>query len=193
MTRIAANTALILIDVQDGMDDPSHGTRNNPDAETNMARLLADWRASGRPVFHVQHMSTDPHSTLRPNQPGNAIKQVVAPQADEPIIQKQVNSAFIGTNLEARLRSAGIESLVLVGLTTGHCVSTTARMAGNLGFTVYVVADATACFGHAGYDGQYYPAETIHAVSLVSLQDEFAAIVTTAQLLDASSREDQNG
>lgn len=183
MNRVIESAALMIIDVQDGLADPTHGRRNNPDAENNMARLLAHWRAAARPIFHVQHMSTNPHSTLRPDQPGNAIKRMVAPQGSEPVIQKRVNSAFIGTDLEARLRGMGIETVVLVGLTTEHCVSATARMAGDLGFKVYVVADATACFDHIGYDGLLYPAETVHVVSLVSLQDEFATIVTTDQVL----------
>ena len=135
MPAITAKTALLLIDVQEGLDDPRLGPRNNPDAEANMARLLADWRAHKRPIFHVQHMSTEPESPLRPELPGNAIKAIVAPQGDEALIRKNVNSAFIGTDLEARLRAAGIDTLVIVGLTTDHCVSTTTRMAGNLGFT----------------------------------------------------------
>src|SRR5664279_3161614 len=168
MTAISDKTALILIDVQDGLDDPVWGKRNNPDAESNMARLLADWRRKRRPIYHVQHMSRRPTSPLRPNQPGNAIKRMVAPQGDEPVIQKTVNSAFIGTSLEERLREAEIESVVIVDLTTNHCVETTARMAGNLGFTTFVVDDATATFDRMGYDGTHYPAETIHAVSLAS-------------------------
>jgi nicotinamidase-related amidase len=184
MTVLTDKTALIIIDVQDGLDDPRLGKRNNPDAESNMARLLADWRRRGRPIYHVQHMSTQPHSTLRPELPGNAIKRIVAPQGDEPVIQKTTSSAFVGTNLADRLRGAGIQSVVLVGLTTEHCVSTTARMAGDLGFTTYVVADATACHEHTGYDGTHYPAEIVHSTALVSLQDEFATILKTDQLLD---------
>lgn len=184
MALLTDKTALIIIDVQDGLDDPRLGKRNNPDAESNMARLLADWRTKERPIYHVQHMSTNPKSTLRPNQPGNAIKRIVAPQGEEPIIQKTVNNAFIGTDLKTRLEGEGIQSVVIVGVTTEHCVSTTARMAGDLGFTTFVVADATACHDHTGYDGTYYPPETVHAVALVSLQDEFATILTTDQVLD---------
>jgi nicotinamidase-related amidase len=110
MLSITNNTALIIIDVQDGLDEPRLGKRNNPNAESNMARLLAEWRAKGRPIYHVQHMSTEPNSPLRPELPGNAIKRIVAPQGDEPVIQKTVNSAFIGTDLEDRLKKAGIES-----------------------------------------------------------------------------------
>jgi nicotinamidase-related amidase len=184
MPSLPDRTALIIIDVQDGLDDPSLGKRNNPDAETNMARLLAAWRTWGRPIYHVKHMSTRPTSPLRPNQPGNAIKRIVAPQGGEPVIQKTVNNAFIGTDLEERLRKADILSVVIVGLTTEHCVSATARMAGDLGFTTIVVADATANHDRTGYDGKYYSAEAIHAISLVSLQDEFATILNTDQLLD---------
>ncbi len=184
MTIITDKTALMIIDVQDGLDEPRLGKRNNPDAERNMARLLAAWRTSGRPVYHVQHMSTNPNSPLRPDQPGNAIKRIVAPQGDEPVIQKTVNSAFVGTDMENRLREAGIQSLVIVGLTTQHCVSSTARMASDLGFKTIVVDDATATHESISYDGVHYPAESVHAISLASLHREFATIVKTHQLLD---------
>jgi len=184
MTSLTDKTALIIIDVQDGLDDPRLGKRNNPDAESNIARLLAAWRTTGRPIYHVQHMSTTPNSPLRPDQPGNAIKRIVAPQVDEPVIQKTVNNAFIGTDLEDRLREEDIQSVVIVGLTTNHCVSTTARMAGDLGFTTFVVDDATATHDCSGYDGAHYPAETVHAISLASLHGEFATILKTDQLLD---------
>lgn len=184
MTALDDRTALIIIDVQDGLDDPALGKRSNPHAESNIARLLALWRMKGRPIYHVQHMSTNPNSPLWPDKPGNAIKQIVAPVADEPVIRKTVNNAFVGTDLADRLREAGIPSVVIVGLTAEHCVSTTARMAGDLGFKTIVVEDATASHEHSGYDGTHYPAEVVHSVSLVSLQDEFATILKTDQLLD---------
>ncbi len=179
--------ALLVIDVQEGFDDPSWGPRNNPDAEQNIAKLLAAWRAAGRPVFHAQHMSTEPGSTLRPGQRGNTIKAAAAPLLGEPVIQKRVNSCFIGTGLEEQLRQAGISSLVLVGITTNHCVSTTARMAGNLGFEVVVVSDATATFDRRGPDGTFYPASLMHAVGLAELHQEFAAILSTASILASLS------
>jgi nicotinamidase-related amidase len=182
--EIDEHTALIIVDVQDGLDEPRLGRRSNPDAETNMARLLASWRASRRPIFHIQHMSTEPNSPLRPELPGNAIKKVVAPAGDEPVIQKSVSNGFIGTELEQRLRAAGVDAVVVVGLTIEHCVSSTARVASDLGFRTIVVADATACHDRTGYDGNYYPAEDIHRLALVSLQDEFATIVTTDALLE---------
>lgn len=180
-----AQPALLIIDVQQGLDDPKLGQRNNPDAERNMARLLAAWREAERPIYHVQHMSTNPESPLWPEKAGNAIKPEVAPQGDEPLYQKSVNSAFIGTELEQHLKDAGITDLLIVGLTTDHCVSTSVRMASNLGFRVQLVADATAAHERAGYDGAHYPAETIHQLALVNLQDEFAEIVTTDVALKA--------
>ncbi|MGH9456103.1 MAG: cysteine hydrolase family protein [Thermoanaerobaculia bacterium] len=176
-------TALILIDIQQAFDDPRWGPRNNPDAERNAARLLDAWRRAGRPVFHVQHMSAEPDSPLRPGLPGNAIKEEVQPLDGEPLLHKSVNSAFIGTDLEQRLRAGGVDEIVTVGLTTNHCVSTTARMAGNLGFRTFVVSDATATFETTSPAGHRYTAEEMHDMGLAELSGEFATIVTTEELL----------
>lgn len=184
MIEIAQNIALLIIDVQKGFDDPFWGERNNPQAEDNIARLLETWRKRGRPVFHVQHMSISPTSPLHPSRPGNAIKDALQPRPGEPLIQKTVNSAFIGTDLEQQLRNMGCTSLVIVGLTTPHCVSTTTRMAGNLGFETYLVSDATAAFALTGHDGRKYAAQEIHDVTLATLSGEFAAIVKTEELIE---------
>ena len=175
-----ASPALLVIDVQQGLDNPRLGPRNNPDAEKRIADLLAAWRAAGRPVIHVQHMSVEPNSLLRPGLPGNTIKKEALPIAGEPLFQKNVNSAFIGTDLEKYLR---IENLVMVGLTTEHCISSSARMAANLGFNVTVVADATATFGRRGFDGTHYSAELVHGVELASLKGEFATVRNSSEVL----------
>ena len=176
-------TALILIDVQQGFDDPKWGARNNPGAEGNMVRLLGAWRAAGRPVFHVKHNSTHPDSPLNPARPGNALKPAFAPRAGEPLFEKTVNSGFIGTGLEARLRAAGVTDLVIAGLTTPHCVSTTTRMAGNLGFNVRVVSDATAAYEWTAHDGRRLPPEEVHYHALAALHGEFATVVSTEDVL----------
>jgi nicotinamidase-related amidase len=175
--------ALVIIDVQDGFKDPYWGPRNNPGAEAVIATLLAAWRKAGRPVYHVRHLSTNPKSPLRPGQPGAEIMAEARPLPGEPVIEKNVNSAFIGTDLEARLRKAGHKNLVLVGLTSDHCVSTTTRMAANLGFTATVVEDAVATHDRVGFDGVKYPAEQVHRLALASLQGEFAEVTTSAALL----------
>jgi nicotinamidase-related amidase len=173
----------MLIDVQQGLDDPYWGNRNNPGAEEKIAQLLQAWRKTDRPIIHVQHCSVLPGSPLSPALPGVAFKAQAEPADGEPIFQKSVNSAFIGTDLEAYLREHGLNILVIVGLTTNHCVSTTTRMAGNLGFETYLVADATAAFGRTGHDGRSYSAEEVHRVSLASLHGEFATVVESADLL----------
>jgi nicotinamidase-related amidase len=160
--------------------------RNNPDAEQNMAKLLDSWRTRGWPIYHIQHRSKNPNSPLRPDYPGNEIKEIVKPLPGEPVIHKSENSAFIGTDLEERLRSANQSTVALVGLTTDHCVSTTARMAANLGFQVIIVADATATFDrHNPITSRHFTADEIHESELASLSGEFALIVQTDALLDA--------
>jgi len=183
MVNLPHNAALIIVDLQDGFDDPKFGRRNNPQAEGNIGKLLKAWRGSNMPIFHIQHCSRIPESPLHPSAAGNRLKSIATPLPLEPVIKKSVNSAFIGTDLEERLKRKRISAVVLVGLTTDHCVSTTARMAGNMGFDTYVVSDATATFDRAGPDGKRYKAEYVHAVNLTSLDGEFATITDTESLL----------
>ena len=173
--------ALLLIDIQKGFDDIAYwgGQRNNPDAENKAAELLKVWRANKLPVFHIQHCSTTPTSPLRETHSGNEFKEIVKPITGEQIVKKNVNSAFIGTELKEQLDRAKINKLVIAGLTTDHCVSTTTRMAGNLGYETFLVSDATATFNKKGLQGESYSAELIHETALASLSTEFATIVTT--------------
>ena len=177
----ADRPALILVDIQKGFENVAYwgGQRNNPDVELRASELLQIWRDIGLPVFHVQHCSTTLTSPLHETNAGNQFSDLVTPIDGEPIIKKNVNSAFIGTNLQGQLDKAGITTLIIVGLTTDHCISTTTRMAGNLGYKTFLVADATATFNKKGVDGQNYPAELIHKTALASLNDEFATVVTT--------------
>ena len=190
MKPLPGDAVLLVIDVQKGFDrfnEQYH--RNNPALEANIARLQRTWRESGRPIIHVQHLSKEPESPLRPGQPGCEIKDEVRPLPGEPVVQKSVNSAFIGTSLEADLRRRGVRTLVLAGMQTNLCVSTTARMAGNLGFTTYVVSDATATFDNVGPDGKRYASELLHDVALADLHGEFATIVDTATVLARATEE----
>jgi nicotinamidase-related amidase len=172
-----------VIDVQRGLDDPSYGARNNPDAEARIAELLEAWRAAGRPVLHAQHCSQRAASPLVEGRPGHDFKPEAMPTEGEPVFRKQANSAFIGTGLESYLRTFGIESLVMAGLTTDHCVASTVRQAANLGFEVTVASDATATFDRVGPDGVHYSAEQMHAVSLASLHQEFAIVKSAREIL----------
>ena len=173
--------ALILVDIQKGFEDIEYwgGQRNNPEAELRAAELLQLWRENDLPVYHIQHCSSNPVSPLHETHPGNQFIALVVPEDGETVIKKNVNSAFIGTDLQVRLNRSMIDTLVIVGLTTDHCISTTTRMAGNLGYQTYLVADATATFNKKGMGGQNYPAELIHETALASLNNEFATVVTS--------------
>lgn len=182
--------ALILIDIQEGMDSPLWGARNNPDAETHAARLLAAFRASGAPLAHIQHFSTRPDSPLHPDNGGNAIKAIVAPEEGETVFGKQTNSAFIGTPLETHLHDLGVTGVVIAGLSTPQCISTSVRMAANLGFDTWLAHDACAAFEtHAGYgwnpDAPRLTAQQIHDSEVSILHGEFCQAMTTDAILEA--------
>ena len=183
MSAIPHNAALVLIDVQNVWDHPRWGRRNNPDAEAHIVQLLHAWRETKRPIFYFQHLEQGPDTLFKAGTTAAEIRDIVRPLAGEPVIQKNVHSAFMGTDFETRLRSAGITTLYITGFMTNGCVETTARMGGDLGFHTFVVADGTATFDRVGPDGVLHPAEEVHAMSLVNLHRTFATIVTTADVL----------
>jgi len=178
-----AGAALLVINAQQAIDHPSLGVRNNPDAEANIARLLSAWRASGRPIYHIRHDSTSATSPFRPGQPGHEFKTEAVPAPGEPVIGKRTNSAFVGTDLEARLRAAGHTTLMVTGVITNNCVEATVRMAGNLGFDTFLVEDAAFTFGRADWDGRLRSAAEVHAMSLANLDGEYCTVVRTEQVL----------
>lgn len=169
-------TALIPIDVQAAFD---LSVSSNPAMEANGLRLLEAWRATGWPLIHVRHDSVEPGSPFATGTPGNAMRPGYAPQGNEPLVAKSVNAAFIGTDLGLRLRRLGIEQVVLFGMTTDMCVSTTARVAANLGYRTVVVGDATACFDLMDMEGRAVPAVDLHRAHLATLHAEFATVVNT--------------
>lgn len=175
--------ALLLIDFQKTFRDGTWGPRNNDSAEENAAKLLAYFRVNAEPIIHINHRSSSPQSRFYDQGHGFAFQELVTPLADEPVVSKTVNSAFIGTDLKELLENQGISTLVIAGLTTPHCVSTTTRMAGNLGFKTYLVEDAVASFDILDHRGQLIPAQVIHDLSIATLHDEFATIVSTKDIL----------
>lgn len=183
MDRDLFTTALIVIDVQVGFDDPVWGRRNNPDCESNVAALIAAWREAGRPVVFVRHDSVSDGSPLRPDQPGNSLKPEVSGQPDV-LVTKQVNSAFYGDpDLHEWLSGRGITGVAITGIQTNMCCETTARMAGNLGYETLFVLDATCTFDLPAHGGGTVSADELARVTATNLQDEFADVVRTADLL----------
>ncbi|RFU62429.1 cysteine hydrolase family protein [Peribacillus glennii] len=184
MNQSNHDTALLLIDFQKAFYHPDWGNRNNPFAEREAEKLLQKFRHNDWPVIHSQHISDKPGSLFYKCGPSAAFMDRLVPEQDEKIIRKYVNSAFIGTGLEQHLRKCGIKRLVMAGLTTDHCVSTTGRMGSNLGFEIIVAADAAAAFHKEKFDGGgMLTADMIHNVHLSSLHNEFASVKLTNNIL----------
>jgi nicotinamidase-related amidase len=176
--------ALLIVDVQKAIDHPSWGNdRNNTFAEERIVMLLAHWRSRNWPIFHIRHASREPQSSYRPGQIGFEFKDEVAPLANERVIEKSTNSAFIGTRLEQELRDLDIAHVIITGVITNNSVEATARMSGNLGFDTIVVSDATATFGRHDFNGQWRTADEVHAMSLANLSGEYATILDSAAAL----------
>jgi nicotinamidase-related amidase len=176
--------ALVVIDVQVGFDDPVWGRRNNPGCEANVEALVRVWRERGQLVVFVRHDSDEgPSSPLAPGQPGNPFKPAVSGEPDL-LITKQVHSAFYGRpNLDEWLQGRKVAAVVICGIATDHCCETTARMAGDLGYQTYFALDATCAFDRLGPDGETVTADEICRATAASLHDEFATVVTSAELI----------
>ena len=181
-------TALLLIDVQKGVNDTRYyggptGRRNNPNAETNIAAILAAWRQRGGRVAFTRHDSREVGSPLKLSLETGAQLDGLEPSADDIVITKDVNSGFVGTSLEIDLRRAGISRLAVAGYFTNVCVETTVRMAGNMGFDTYLLHDACATMNRVGIDGTDYDPDLVHALSVASLHGEFCTAITTQDAL----------
>ena len=175
--------ALVVVDAQQGFDDPSWGPRNNPGCDANIKRLVIEWSRRGRPLVYVRHDSNEEDSPLRPGQPGHDLKPYLAGEPDL-LVTKQVNSSFHGSpDLDAWLRGQGIPGLVVCGITTNHCCETTARVGGNLGYDVLFALDATHTFDRTGPGGLRLTADDLAAATAVNLDGEFARVVATDDLV----------
>lgn len=174
----SAPTALVIIDMQKAMQGPGLPARNNPQAEVNIARLLAAWRVAKQPIVHVRHMSRTPGSRFWPGQAGAEFQDVFVPQSGEHVIEKNVPDAFIQSGLERWLHVRGIRKLVVVGVSTNNSVESTARTGGNLGFDLTVVADACFAYEQKDFGGTLRSAEDVHLMALSNLNGEYARVVS---------------
>jgi nicotinamidase-related amidase len=189
--EISADAALIVIDVQQGFQINDYwGPRNNPAADDNIALILDAWAAADRPIVVVHHDSDNPDSPLTPSHPGNALKKYVAAVEPALVIAKTVNSAFYGTpDLHSWLQERTIGQLFIVGIQTNMCCETTARMAGNLGYEVFFVLDATHTFDLKSDEGDKMTANELSRATAVNLSGGgFATVVNTAEVVTSEDR-----
>ncbi len=197
IAKFDATTALLLIDVQKGVDVLEHwggrnGRRNNPEAETNLRSLLDGWRGAKLPILYTLHNSREERSPLKLTLPTGKIKEGLEPRSGETVITKDVNSAFVGTNLELILRRQRIGRLVVAGFFTNMCVETTVRMSGNMGFDTYLAADACATSNRVGWDGVDRDPELVHAMSVANMDGEYCTAITTQTALKLLSANDES-
>jgi nicotinamidase-related amidase len=185
MTISLDHAVLLPIDMQRAFDASPWPRRWNDKVDANGLALLDIWRRSGRPIIHVRHDSVIDGSSLAPGVDGNHFRPGFEPQHDEPVVSKSVNSAFIGTDLDLRLRRLGARQVVAFGISTDMCVSTTVRTGANMGWDMLLVADACDCFDLPDGKGGMLPAETVQAAHVATLGFEFCKVVSTAELIES--------
>jgi nicotinamidase-related amidase len=173
---------LLPVDMQRAFDAPPWPRRWNDEVDANGLALLAAWRAAGRPIIHVRHDSVEPGSSLAAGTAGNQFRSGFEPLGDEPLVTKSVNSAFIGTDLDLRLKRLGVRHVVVFGISTDMCVSTTVRTGANFGWSMVLVPDACDCFDLPDGNGGIIPAEDIQQAHVATLAFEFCRTVPTAEL-----------
>lgn len=183
MTIDFDRAVLLPIDMQQGFEDPKWPRRWNDRVDANGIALIEHWRELGRPIIHVRHDSIVKGSTLHPDSPGNRHRPGFEPQGDEPLVTKGVNSAFIGTDLDLRLKRLGAKHVVTFGISTDMCVSTTIRTGANMGWDMILAEDASDCFELPDGNGGTIPAQTVHRIHVATLGFEFCRVVKTGELL----------
>ena len=184
--NLGPRSVLLPIDNQRGFSGPLWHRHQTRAADSYGLRLLDCWRTLAFPIIHIKHDSIDPSSPLRPGHPGNAFRPGFGPLQGEGLVSKSVNAAFIGTDLELRLRRLDVQTVVLFGYSIDMCVSTTARVASNLGYRTIVVADASACADIIDAHGRIHAADLARA-HLATLNNEFADVVNTDDVIRALS------
>jgi len=173
--RLPADAVLLVIDAEDAIDGPRRSAGEPPEAASAIAALVAAWRAEGLALVHVGGGSAAPASSPLP------------PLDGEMVIAREGISAFAGTALEAGLDQLGATTLVLCGGLKTHALEATALHAGDLGYQVFVVADACRAVDALDLGGRLWPAEAVRALMLARLKGQTATIVDVATALRAAA------
>jgi nicotinamidase-related amidase len=185
MTFDYERAVLLPIDMQQAFDSEAWPRRWNEAVDDNGLALIRRWREAGWPIVHVRHDSVTAGSSLAPGSAGNRFRPGFEPLVGEPLVSKSVNSAFIGTDLDLKLRRLGARHVIAFGISTDMCVSTTIRTGANMGWDMMLAADACDCFELPDGKGGTISAEAIHAAHVATLGFEFCRVVSTQELLAA--------
>jgi nicotinamidase-related amidase len=175
-----SKSALVLIDCQQTYREGIMQLENVEPALQEAAALLKRFRAASRPVIHIMHDAGagTPYDVTAPI---GQIADLVAPIDGEPVIVKKYPSAFEQTELDAELKTGGIENVVYIGFMTHMCVNSTTRASFNRGYRNTVVASATATRSIPNpATGADMPAQQLQDASLSALGDMFAVVVPAA-------------
>ena len=178
------NTALLIVDLQNDYFSGGKFPLVGIDAAAqNAARLLAAFRAAGRPVIHIRHeILREPAPFFAPGSAGAAIHQVVAPKGDEPVITKNFPNSFRETDLQAKLQALDVSDLLIIGAMSHFCIDATTRAAADLGYRCSVAHDACAT-RDLEFDGVKVPAAQVHAGFMAALAMGYGAILPSDQAL----------
>lgn len=177
------NAILLPIDMQQAFDHAPWPKSWNEQVDANGLAVLAAWRNAKLPVIHVQHNSVQEGSSLARGHSGNSFRPGFAPLEGEALVTKSVNAAFIGTDLDLRLRRLGITTIYTFGISTDMCVSTTIRVGANMGYKMVLIEDACDCFELPASDGKIIPAKQMHEANVATLEMEFCKVMTVGELV----------
>lgn len=177
--------ALVLVDLIKGFTNPACPLGSDSDAVVEANRiLLSAFRAKGLPVFFTTVIYSDENQArvfrdrvpaldvLTPESDWVQIDDRLSPLTGEAVIEKQWASGFFKTDLDARLRELGVDSLVVTGLTTSGCVRATVVDGLQYDYKVVVPAEAV---GDRNQDA--------HQANLFDMNAKYADVIPSGQVL----------
>jgi len=179
----AASTALLVIDFQNEYFSGKMPLPGGMQALRNARRLIAMADQAGMAVFHVQHLSPAGAPVFAADSVSVQFHDELQPAPHHSVLQKTSVSVFPTSDIDQRLKAAGIKTLIISGLMTHACVAGAARDAVPLGYQVIVADDACATRDLDNADGSVLPHAVLHQAALASIADTFGALMTTTQIL----------
>lgn len=176
--------ALLLIDIQnDYFPGGKMELVGMEEAAKKAAKLLTEFRAAGKQIFFIRHLSTRPEATFFiAGTRGTDIHASIGPLPDEAVIEKHFPNSFLQTELLSLLRETDVTDLVICGAMSHMCIDTTVRAAKELGFTCTLIADACAT-RNLKFVNEILPAHTVHAAFMAALDGMFAIVLTADDYL----------